>query len=172
MTISAELKAIYTSAPVDRYYVETMTLKHPIFIEGSNHRGEFFMTNQRDGFTGTLEDGRQVEFQPVPFTAIPPNSEEQSDIQLQVGIDNASRQLMEYIERLGRTPNVPILVIYRIYLSDDITTVQNDPPLKLDIISVRATQQLISFTAGNSNMRDKPFPSQLYTTELYPGLAR
>ena len=171
MAISEELKAIYATAPIDRYYVETMTLKHPIFIDGDNHRGEFFMTNQRDGFTGTLEDGRQVAFEPVPFTAIPPNAEEQSDVQLQVGIDNASRQLMEYVEKLGSTPNVPILVVYRVFLSDDLT-VQNDPPLKLDIISVRATQQLISFTAGNSNQRDKPFPSQLYTTELYPGLAR
>ena len=172
MAISDELKAVYTSAPLDRYYVETLTLKHPIFREGDNHLGEFFMTNQRDGFTGTLEDSRVVEFMPVPFTAIPPNSEEQSDVQLQVGIDNASRTLMEYVEKLGRTPNVPILAVYRVYLSDDLTTVQNDPPLKLDIISVTATQQLISFTAGNSNKRNKPFPSQLYTTALYPGLAR
>jgi len=172
MTISAELKAVYATAPIDRYYIETLTLKHPIFREGDNSLGEFFMTNQRDGFTGTLEDSRVVEFQPVPFTAIPPNSEEQSDVQLQVGIDNASRQLMLYIEKLGETPNVPIVVTYRVYLSDDLNTVQNDPPLILDIISVRATQQLVSFTAGNSNQRDKPFPSQLYTTELFPGLAR
>jgi len=171
MAISDELKAIYATAPVDRYYIETLTLKHPIFRVGSNIRGEFFMTNQRDGFTGELEDGRFVEFQPVPFTAIPPNAEEQSDVQLQVGIDNASRELMEYVERLGSTPNVPIVVTYRVFLNDDLT-VQNDPPLVLDIITVKATQQLISFTAGNSNQRDKPFPAQLYTTNLYQGLAR
>ena len=130
------------------------------------------MTNQRELLQGTLEDGRVVNFRPVPFTAIPPNSEEQSDIQLQVGLDNTSRELMVYLERLGRKPNVPIVVTYRVFLSDDPSTVQNDPPLVLDIISVTATQQFVSFTAGNSNMRDKPFPSQLYTTELYPGLAR
>lgn len=172
MAISAELAAVYATAPVNRYYIETMTLTHPIFIEGGNTTGEFFMTNQRDGFSGTLEDGRVVQFEPVPFTAIPPKSEEQSDIQLQVGVDNASRELMDNVERLGETPNVPIIVTYRVYLSDDLTTVQNDPPLILDVISLTATQQLVSFTAGNSNMRDKPFPYQLYTTELYPGLAR
>ena len=171
MAISDELKAVYATAPVDRYYIETLTLKHPIFRVSSNIRGEFFMTNQRDGFTGELVDGRFVEFQPVPFTAIPPNAEEQSDVQLQVGIDNASRELMEYVERLGSTPNVPIVVTYRVFLNDDLT-VQNDPPLVLDIITVKATQQFISFTAGNSNQRDKPFPAQLYTTNLYPGLAR
>lgn len=171
MAISEELKAVYATAPIARYYIETLTLKHPIFIDGGNRSGEFFMTNQRDGFSGTLEDGRVVEFEPVPFTAIPPNAEEQSDVQLQVGIDNASRTLMEYVEKLGKTPNVPIVVTYRVFLNDDLT-VQNDPPLVLDIITVKATQQLISFTAGNSNQRNKPFPAQLYTTNLYPGLAR
>lgn len=171
MAISEALKEIYATAPIDRYYMETITLTHPIFIEGENTTGEFFITNQRDGFSGTLEDGRTVAFEALPFVAIPPKSEEQSDVQLQVAIDNASRDLMEYVEKLGTTPNVPIIVTYRVFLSNDLT-VQNDPPLVLDIISVNATQQMVSFTAGNSNVRDKPFPSELYTTELYPGLSR
>jgi hypothetical protein len=171
MAISAALAAVYATAPTARYYIETLTLVHPIFIESTNKAGEFFMTNQRDGFTGTLETGDVVDFLPVPFTAIPPNSEEQSDLQLQVGIDNVSKTLMEDIEKLGQTPNVPIEVIYRVFLSDDLT-VQNDPPLKLDILAVKATQQMVSFAAGLTNLRSKPFPAQLYTTALFPGLER
>jgi hypothetical protein len=171
MAISEALKEIYATAPVDRYYIETLTLVHPIFILGDNTEGNFYMTNQRDAFTGTLETGDVVEFQPVPFTAIPPNNEDESDLQLQVAIDNASRGLMDNLERLGETPNVPIEVYYRVFLSDDLT-VQNDPPLKLDILAVKATQQMVSFSAGLTNLRSKPFPSELYTVELYPGLAR
>jgi hypothetical protein len=170
VTISAELAAVYATAPVARYFIETLTLVHPIFAEGSNP-GNFYMTNQRDGFTGTLENGNTAFFEPVPFTAIPPNSEETSDLQLQVGIDNVSRQLMSRLEQLGNTPNVPIEIYYRVFLSDDLT-VQNDPPLKLDIVAVKATQKMVSFAAGLTNLRNKPFPAQLYTTELYPGLAR
>ena len=129
------------------------------------------MTNQRDSFVGELETGDFVTFAPVPFTAIPPNAEEQSDLQLQVGIDNASRGLMDNLEKLGDTPNIPIEVYYRVFLSDDLT-VQNDPPLRLDILAVKATQQMVSFSAGLTNLRSKPFPSQLYTVELYPGLSR
>ncbi len=172
MAISDELKVVYATAPVNRWYVETLTLNHPIFKVGTNHNGDFYMTNQRDGFTATLETGRTVDFAPVPFTAVPPKAEEQSDVQLQVGIDNASRTLMEYVERLGQTPNVPIIATYRVYLSDDYTAPQNDPPLVLDIITFKATQQFISFTAANSNQRNKPFPAMLYTTDLYPGLSR
>jgi hypothetical protein len=168
MAISEALKAVYATAPVARHYIETLTLVHPIFIENN---GSFYMTNQRDSFVGELETGDFVTFAPVPFTAIPPNQEEQSDLQLQVGIDNASRELMDNLEKLGQTPNVPIQVVYRVFLSDDLT-VQNDPPLTLDILAVKATQKMVSFSAGLTNLRNKPFPAQLYTTELYPGLAR
>jgi hypothetical protein len=78
---------------------------------------------------------------------------------------------MSNLESLGQTPNIPIQVIYRVFLSDDLT-VQNDPPLTLDILAVKATQKMVSFSAGLTNLRNKPFPAQLYTTELYPGLAR
>jgi hypothetical protein len=171
MPISPELAAVYATAPTARYYIETLTLVHPIFRQGTNTFGTFYMTNQRDGFTGTLETGDVAIFEPVPFTAIPPNQEEQSDLQLQVGIDNASRELMSNLESLGETPNIPVKVIYRVFLSDDLT-VQNDPPLTLDILAVKATQKMVSFSAGLTNLRNKPFPAQLYTTELYPGLAR
>jgi hypothetical protein len=171
MAISAELAAVYATAPVDRYYIECLSLVHPIFIEAGNNQGEFHMTNQRDSFVGELEDGRFVTFTPVPFTAIPPNAEEQSDLQLQVAINNVSRDLMDNLEKLAQTPNVPIEIYYRVFLSDDLT-VQNDPPLRLDILAVKATQKMISFSAGLTNLRNKPFPALLYTTELYPGLAR
>jgi hypothetical protein len=171
MAISEALAAVYATAPTARYYIETLTLVHPVFSEANNRDGYLYMTNQRDGFTGTLETGEVVTFEPVPFQAIPPNSEEQGDLQLQVGIDNASRELMDNLEKLGQTPNVPIQVVYRVFLSDDLT-VQNDPPLTLDILAVKATQRMVSFAAGLTNLRNKPFPSQLYTTELYPGLAR
>jgi hypothetical protein len=171
MSISPELAAVYATAPTARYYIECLSLIHPVFVEGGNNEGSFHMTNQRDSFVGELETGEFVTFNPVPFTAIPPNNEDQSDLQLQVGIDNVSRELMDNLEKIAQTPNVPIEIYYRVFLSDDLT-VQNDPPLRLDILAVKATQKMISFSAGLTNLRNKPFPALLYTTELYPGLAR
>ena len=51
-------------------------------------------------------------------------------------------------------------------------TLQNNPPLRLWVSSVLATQDAVSFSATTSNLRDLPFPRQLYTTGLYPGLER
>lgn len=168
MTISAELAAIYTSAPVDRHYIETLSLEHPGFPVGVR-----YLTNERDGWTGTLEDGSTiVPFEYVPFTVIPPRSAAEGHIQLQVAIDNVSRELIDNLETLSETPTEPIVLTYRVYHSDDTTVVQNDPPMVLDIQSVTATNHLVSFNAGLTNIRDRPFPSVLYTVEQFPGLNR
>jgi hypothetical protein len=174
MPISAELAAVYASAPYDSYYVETLQLEHPIFaIEPTP--GSIFITNQKDGFDNTLPDGRTVTYIPTPFVAIPPNSDENSALQLQVAIDNASRGIMDNLERLGSYPTDPITVTYRVYLSYDLGpagVIQNDPPLVLQVTNVTATDLSVTFTASLTNLRQRAFPSKLYTTKTYPGLAR
>ena len=171
MPISQELAEVYASAPYDLYYIETLQLSHPIFA-AEPVPGSVFLTNQREPLIGKLEDGSDVEYEPAPFVTIPPNDEENSALQLQVAIDNSSRRLMDNLERLSEYPQEPVRVIYRVYLSNDINTVQNDPPLSLEITSVTASQTAVTFNAGQTNLRRQPFPFQLYTTELYPGLAR
>lgn len=167
MAISNALKAVYTSAPVQRYYVETLSLEHPALAPAR------FLTNQRDGWTGTLEDGITVQaFEYVPFYVVPPQAEGDGAISLQVAIDNANRSLMDNLETLALTPTTPIILTYRVYLSDNTTIVQNDPPMVLDIMSVTASQFVISFEAGLTNLRGRPFPSKLYTVDRFPGLSR
>lgn len=171
MPVSPELAMIYASAPYDVHYIETLELQHPIFNQ-EVIAGSRFITNQRDELTAKLEDDSTVTYEPAPFVAVPPNYEETSSLQLQVAIDNASRNLMEDMERLGSHPSIPIVVIYRVYLSDDHDTVQNNPPLKLDVTSVTAGEFAVTFNAGLTNLRKKPFPAIIYTVDQYPGLAR
>ena len=59
---------------------------------------------------------------------------------------------MDELETLALTPTEPIILTYRVYLSDDTTVVQNDPPITLDIQTVTATQNAISFNAGMTNL--------------------
>jgi hypothetical protein len=167
MPISDALKVIYTTAPVARTYVETLSLEH------AGLPSTRYLTNQKDGWTATLEDGTTiVTFEYVPFAVIPPQAQDEGAISLQVAIDNCDRQLMENLETLALTPTTPIVLTYRVYLSDDTTIVQNDPPMVLDIMNVTATQYLITFEAGLTNLRNRPFPSKLYTVDKFPGLSR
>lgn len=167
MPLSDELKAVYVTAPYDEYYIETLTLEHPLFPGGVR-----YITNHLDGWSADLEDTTSVFFQYLPFAAVPPSRAEQAAVELKVGIDNTTGDLMDELERLAEQPTDPIRITYRIYLESDSTTVQNDPPLVLEVLSVSATAQAITFTAGLVNLRNKPFPSVLYSTELFPGLVR
>lgn len=167
MAISDQLKRVYASAPTDDFYVETLSLAHPAFEDGIR-----YLTNHNGGWVGNLETGGAVAYQYLPFIAAPPASADQAAINLQVAIDNADRNLMSELENLSLFPSEPIQVVYRVYLSSDSTTLQNNPPLKLDVSSVRATKDVISFSATMTNLRNRPFPSKLYTTETFPGLER
>ena len=168
MPISDELKTVYSTAPNKRYYIETLALEHPGFSGGVR-----YVTTLVGGFTGKLEDGvTEVFYEYLPFAAIPPSAADDASINLQVAIDNTSSELMDELESLSNAPMVPIIITYRVYLDGDPDTVQNDPPLRLDILSVVASQSTIAFTAGLTNLRGLPFPSQIYSTELFPGLAR
>lgn len=167
MPISEDLKKVYSTAPVDDYYVETLSLDHPAFTLGKR-----YLCNQIGGWTGFLETGGFVGYEYLPFTAVPPSSADQAAINLQVGIDNASRVLMQELESVAEFPSEPIEVVYRVYLASDPNTLQNDPPLKLYVSSVLANTNIISFSASLTNIRNLPFPSELYTTDFFPGLAR
>jgi len=167
MPISESLKFIYASAPVTDTYVETLELRHSQFADGS-----IYITNQLAGWTGKLENGSAIYFQFLPFAVVPPQSADEGNFTLQVAIDNASKTLMEQLELLAERPTESIELYYRIYLASDVNTVQNDPPLKLSIESVTATQSVVAFSAGLANLRKLPFPSMVYDTALYPGLSR
>jgi len=170
MPISPELAEVYATAPTDKYYVETLTLIHPIFENGVRH-----LTNHNGGWIGSMGDdypGGIATYNYAPFIASPPSDADQGAISLQVAIDNASRTLMEELERLSQFPSQPIEVIYRVYLSSDPQVLQNEPPLKLSVDTVTATQDFVTFNATITSLRNRPFPSQLYTTRLYPGLER
>lgn len=165
MTISNALKRIYATAPDDAYYIETLQLSHPGFPGGVR-----YITNERDGWQGRDEQSVMQTFEFVPFSAIPPRSEEENNSTLQVAIDNASRALADNLEAIAGLPTAPVLLTYRIYIDPDQDTIHYT--LNLDILAVVETQQLVTFSASLDNLRAKPFPAFLYLTSMYPGLAR
>ena len=164
MPISDELKRIYTSAPTDDNYIETMELSHTLLTTQ-------YLTNRFGGWTGDLETGGTANYIYLPFAVIPPRASEDAALSLSVAIDNVSRELMDELETLSTNPTDPITMIYRVYLESD-TAVQNDPPLTLDITSVQVNNYTVSFSAGTTNLRNLPFPRELYTTKRFPGLLR
>lgn len=167
MPISDDLRRIYASAPNEDYYVETLSLEHPTFENGVR-----YLTNHNGGWVGSLEEGGEAAYQYIPFVTVPPSREDQAAVSMNIVIDNTSRELMQELENMAQTPSQPITVVYRVYINTQPGVIQNDPPTTLWVSTVVASQNSVSFSATTTNLRDLPFPSKLYNTDLFPGLRR
>lgn len=164
--ISAELRRVYASAPSDRRYVETLELWHPLFPR------RFFIVNDVGGWQFQIEGGAVVPFLPVPFYVVLPTSDGKGQQDLQVQIDNVGREAMDAIEAASANPTINISVTLRVYLDIAGSAPQNTPPLVLAMQSVTIDAGAIVGTATRADTLNRPFPSELYRVDLFPGLNR
>jgi hypothetical protein len=63
-----------------------------------------------------------------------------------------------------------VSVIYREFLSSDLSSPQNNPPLSLTIMSVTADLYKVTAVASFANLMNKRFPTKEYSSEVFPGL--
>ena len=122
--------------------------------------------------TAARDAGTMQTFTAYSFDVVPPDQSAQSLPQCQIEIDNASREILAQIDAAIFETD-PITVIYRAYLSGDLTSgPENDPPLEMTmtITQISATPLRIRATAGFANLLDKRFPALDYELETFSGL--
>lgn len=166
--ISDELRRIYASAPSDRHYVETLELAHPLFPQ------TYYVANdvRAWAFKLTAAAPTSTTFQPVRFAVTLPAMDARGQQDLQMAIDNVGREAMDAIEAAAADPTKHIAVTYRVYLDLADSVPQIDPPLVLALQSIIVTNDAITGTATRADVLNRPFPSELYRADTYPGLDR
>lgn len=168
-TLSQAIKEAYASAPAASVILHTLEIWHPNFTVP--------IRVVRDTVTleATLEAGAPrnagelVSFVGYAFDITPPDVEHSSIPQCVIEIDNVSRDILAQFDLALGDIN-PITVIYRAFLSDDLSGPENDPPLTLTIMSISASVFRIRATAGFGDLTNKRFPGVDYTAEVFPGL--
>lgn len=169
MTISAELKRVYASAPSDRRYIETLDLWHPRFPRN------YLIVNDVQAWQFYLQSnplGPLVEFVPVPFHVQMPTADGKGQQDLQIQIDNIGREAMDAIEAASADPTINITTTLRIYLDVAASVPQMEPPITLALQSVTVDAGAIVGTATRADVLNRPFPTELYRVDLFPGLNR
>lgn len=172
-TLSQAIKEAYAACPADSIIHHTLEIHHPSFTTPIR----VVRDNNLTPLTATLEAtaprdaGQAVNFVGYQFDLTPPEVSTTGVPQCTVEIDNVSREILQQIELAvaGGSPDL-ITIIYRSFLSDDLTGPQNDPPLTLTVSDITANVFRIQATAGFPNLANKRFPSQDYTSERFPGL--
>ena len=161
--LTEAIKEAYALAPSNIVVIETLELTHP------SVGGSLYMVQDRVPLTLTLETGKSVEFEPVPFRFTLPSAGENGRQELRLAIDNIDRRVSDFVNQAKDYPE-PVKVIYRPYLSNDFTKPQMNPPLSLSLQQISMTVVEVSGRATFADILNKKFPSELYTRRRFPSL--
>jgi hypothetical protein len=166
MAISAQLKKLYASAPLDDEFYETLELKHPRFSK------IWYITSSPVLFKGFLEDGKtEISWEPIPFTVKLPGNEHGGRQDLQLTISNVDRVFIDELELANKLPQNRVEVVYRVYTKSNLKA-PAATPMRLSVTDVAASNETIDAVATKADVLNHPFPSLLYTPLTFPGLDR
>lgn len=84
-------------------------------------------------------------------------------------MDNVDRSIVANIEAAMSSTQL-ITVIYREFISSNLSVPQNNPPLALTIMTISADMFKVTATAGFPNLMNKKFPTLEYSAEVFTGL--
>jgi hypothetical protein len=127
------------------------------------------LVQNRKGITATDEDGNARNWQPAGFQFALPPSNEEGFRSLSISIDNIDRRVTDFIQDALTSP-IPIEIIYRPFLSTDLTKPQMKTPLVLYLTDVAIVKGQVTGTATFMDVVNKKFPSELYTRDRFPAL--
>jgi hypothetical protein len=78
---------------------------------------------------------------------------------------------MPALEEMDLSDADPVRVIYRPYLSNDLSEPAINPPLSLVVRGITADVQAVTVSCGYADFANRRFPRTLYRIEDFPGLA-
>jgi len=164
-SLTAALKEAYASAPSDTVILDTIELSHP-----SLPAETLYLVKAREDYDLTLEDGVTVQtFTASGFEFKLPPAGDKGVQELQIAIDNTDRVISDFLKQ-AKDYREPAKLVYRPYLSTDLTTPQLDPPLELNLTNVKVTVHQVTGRASFADLINKKHPLELYTRERFPSL--
>jgi hypothetical protein len=157
------IKEAFAIAPATSFIYETLEI-HQEDVQRSIR-----IVKARQGITATDENGDTHFYEPVGFQITLPPSNEEGFRSINVAVDNVSRRISDFIN-LAKSAVIPVKVIYRPFLSNDLSAPQMDPPLVLYLKDVQVTAMQVTGRATFMDVVNMKFPSQLYTRDRFPSL--
>jgi len=161
------IKEAFAIAPSNKVIINTLEIRQG---DDSNAVQEpIYIAQVRRSFTAKDENGNDITFEPSGFQFSLPPSTEEGFQSLNVAIDNIGRRVSDYINT-AKSEEEPVKLIYRPYMSNDLSGPQMNPPLVLWLKDVKVNQFQVTGRATFMDVVNKKFPLELYTRERFPTL--
>lgn len=161
--LSEAIKEAYAVAPANMVVYHTLEIRQPTV------QGSIFLVQSRTSIIALDEEGEEHTFEPVGFQFALPPSNEEGFKSLNIAIDYVGRRVKDFI-RAAKSSKVPVEIIYRPYLSNDLTGPQMDPPLVLYLKDVAVAQGQVTGRATFMDLVNKLFPFEKYNRQRFPAL--
>lgn len=162
-SLSDAIKEAYASCPTGKVVYDTLEIRQ------TGVQPAIYLVKGQSALTAFDEDGNERVFFPSGFVfSLPPENEE-GFRSLNVSIDNIGRAVSDFVN-LAKSEKVPVEMIYRPYLSDNLTAPAMVPPLILYLKDVQVTAAQVTGRATFFDIVNKKFPSELYTRARFPAL--
>lgn len=157
------IKEAYTVAPSNKVIYDTLEIRQPTVQD------PIFLVRAKRELVAFDEDANERTFLPVGFQFSLPPEDEEGFRSLNISIDNINRKVSDFVET-AMSANVPVEVIYRPYMSDDLSQPQMSPPLVLFLKDIQVTSYQVTGRATFMDIVNRKFPSELYTRDRFPSL--
>lgn len=162
-SLTEALKEAYAIAPTTKVTLHTLEIRQGAVQD------PVFLVQAPTGMFAYDEDGNERYFLPSGFQFSLPPSNEEGFQSLNIAIDNIKRRVSAFVER-AKSEEEPVVVIYRPYLSDDLSEPQMNPPLFLYLKDVKIGDVQVTGRATFMDVTNKKFPLDLYTRLHFPTL--
>lgn len=161
--LNQAIREAYVNAPADVVILNTLEVTHPSFA------APIYLISNFSEVRATLENGNEVLFRPYAFTLTLPEDSDKPSSGLALKIENVTREMVDSIEKVVDSRD-PIIVVYRPYLSDDLSTPQYTPPLRMELSGISASSRTIVAKAQFGELGNIKFPNKDYEIDEFPQL--
>jgi len=162
-SLSEAIKEAYVVCPTNKAVYDTIEIRQV------GVQSPIYLVKSRVGLIANDEDGIERTFRPSGFQfSLPPENEE-GFRSLNIAIDNIGREVSDFIEA-AKSSRVPVEVIYRPYVSDDLSVPHMNPPLVLYLKDIQITTLQVTGRATFLDIVNKKFPSEYYTHGRFPAI--
>ncbi|MDP1530310.1 MAG: DUF1833 family protein [Rhodoferax sp.] len=169
-TLTQAIREAYAAAPANVVIYHTLELWHSAFTTPIRVVRDYADLTATLESTAPRNPSTAVTFVAFNFDFTKPEVSATGVPQITITLDNADRAIVANIEAaMGSTELVS--VIYREFISTDLSAPQNNPPLAMTILNVVADVFKVTATAGFPNLMNKRFPTTEYSTEVFVGLS-
>lgn len=168
-SVSEALAEAYALAPADEVILHTLEIRHPSFTDS------IWVVRNTENILATIEagapvrGGEEIEFIGLPFEFSLPDITPGATPEIELQIDNVDRTIMEHLD-LAVSSSAKIIVVYRPFLSGDLSEPQMDPPPSFELSDIRVDAMKVTARARTSIDLQGAFPRRLYTARDFPGL--